>query len=520
MDCRAPRFWPSRGKYAGVDIHQANETGASVTLGYEPAPLRAVARLDSYPWFVVGTVCIGAFMSQVDASIAQLVLPELELEFHARVGAVAWVSIAYLLVVAAMLPVFGRLADMLGRKLMYCSGFLIFVAGSALCGLAPNLGLLVGARVLQGLGAGLLQANSVAIIVAAAGAARRGRALGLQSAAQAVGLSVGPALGGFLIDALGWRWVFWINVPVGLLGALLGILILPRTLRSSKPGRFDLAGAALLVPAVALLLLALNEGSRAGFGSPQLIGLVLAAVALLIGFVWREQRMKSPLIDLTLFRNLGFVTGNAAGLLSYAILFGAFFVLPFLLERGYGESALTAGLRLTVIPVTLGLVAPVSGALYDRLGPRFLTTSGMLAVLGSMVVLSFAMNGDARLLPLAMAAFALFGIGQGLFVAPNNSAIMGSATAAETGQAGGLLNVMRALGMSFGISLASVILARRLPVVTGRPPTTVGIPAQEVIRGAIATFVAFGVLAGVAALLSLMRTHRQEPQPEERAALD
>jgi len=206
----ATRSWAKR----------ANETGARIALGYEPAPLRAVARLDSYPWFVVGTVCIGAFMGQVDASIAQIVLPELELEFHARVGAVAWVAIAYLLVVAAMLSVFGRLADMLGRKLMYCGGFLIFVAGSALCGLAPSLGMLIGARVLQGLGACLLQANSVAIIVAAAGAARRGRALGLQSAAQAVGLSVGPALGGFVIDALGWRWVFWLNLPVGLLGGV------------------------------------------------------------------------------------------------------------------------------------------------------------------------------------------------------------------------------------------------------------------------------------------------------------
>jgi len=273
-----------------------------------------------------------------------------------------------------------------------------------------------------------------------------------------------------------------------------------------------------VVPAIALLLLALNEGSRAGFGSPQMIGPVLAAVALLIGFVWREQRTKSPLVDLSLFRNLGFVTGNVAALLSYAVLFGAFFVLPFVLERGYGDSALTAGLRLSVIPAALGLVAPVSGALYDRLGPRLLTISGILAVLGSLLVLSFAIDGDAGLLPLAMAALALFGIGQGLFVAPNDSAIMGIATAADTGQAGGLLNVMRALGMSFGISLASVILARHLPVVPGRPPTTVGIPAQGLFRGAIATFVTFGALAGIAALLSLLRTDRAEPQPGGGAA--
>jgi len=153
----------------------------------EPAPLRGVAHLGCYPWLVVGTVCIGAFMGQLDASIAQLVLPEVEQDFQVSIGAAAWVSIAYLLVAAAMLPVFGRLADMFGRKLLYCGGFVVFVTGSALCGLAPSLGTLVAARVLQALGAGLLQANAIAIIVAAAAERRRGRALGLQSAAQAVG---------------------------------------------------------------------------------------------------------------------------------------------------------------------------------------------------------------------------------------------------------------------------------------------------------------------------------------------
>ena len=369
----------------------------------EPAPLRALARLDVYPWLVVGTVCIGAFMGQVDASIAQLVLPELEPEFHASVSAVAWVSVAYLLVVAAMLPVFGRLADMLGRKLLYSAGFLVFVTGSALCGLAPSLGMLIGARVLQGLGAGLLQANSVAIIVAAAGDARRGRALGLQSAAQAVGLSVGPALGGLLINILGWRWVFWVNVPAGLLGALLGTLILPQTEQRRNLGRFDLAGALLLVPALALLLLALSEAGRAGLGSWQLIGPIVAALVLLTGFIRRERRTNPRLIDLSLFRNVVFVAGNTAGLLSYAILFGAFFVLPFVLERAYGDSALAAGLRLTVIPAALGLIAPVSGALYDRLGARLPTVIGMLAVLGSLLALTFTINGNAGLLPFATA---------------------------------------------------------------------------------------------------------------------
>ena len=477
----------------------------------ELAPLRSVARLDCYPWLVVGAVCIGAFMGQVDASIAQLVLPEVARDFHVSIGAAAWVLIAYLLVAAAMLPVFGRLADMVGRKLLYCGGFVVFVAGSALCGLAPSLDALVGARVLQALGASLLQANAIAIIVGAAAEARRGRALGLQSAAQAVGLSAGPALGGFLIAALGWRWVFWINLPVGLLGAVLGLLVLPRTERpagaaTSGAATFDLAGAVLLVPSLGLLMFALNEAGHAGFRSPLVISPILIGLLLLIGFVRREQCTISPLIDLGLFRNGVFVAGNVAGLLSYAILFGAFFVLPFVLERAYGDSSLSAGLRLSVIPVALGLVAPLSGALYDRLGARFLTVSGMVAALVSLLALSFAL--ETGWLTLATASLALFGIGQGLFTAPNNSAIMASAPAQQSGQAGGVLFVMRSLGMSFGISLASVILAWRLPAPPGRPQATLGIPAQLLVHGAVASFFVFAALAGVAALLCFIRAER------------
>src|ERR1700733_4779488 len=486
----------------------------------EPAPLPGVARLDYYPWLVVGTVCIGAFMGQVDASIAQLVLPEVEREFHASIGAAAWVSISYLLVAAVMLPVFGRLADMFGRKLLYCGGFVVFITGSALCGLAPSLDTLVGARVLQALGAGLLQANAIAIIVAAAADGRRGRALGLQSAAQAVGLSAGPALGGFLIAALGWRWVFWINLPVGLLGAALAFLVLPRTERrprtatpnAATPGAttFDLAGAVLLVPSLGLLMFALNEAGHAGFRSPLLIGPLLVGMLLLIGFVGREQRTKSPLIDLGLFRNAVFVAGNVAGLLSYAMLFGAFFVLPFVLERASGDSPWTAGLRLAVIPAALGLVAPLSGALYDRLGARLLTVSGMVAALVGLLALSFAL--ETGRLTLATASLALFGIGQGLFTAPNNSAIMASAAAEQSGQAGGVLFVMRSLGMSLGISLASVILAWQFTVVPGRPQATIGIPAHVLVHGAVTNFIVLAAFAGFAALLCFVRAEHTAPR--------
>jgi MFS family permease len=328
-----------------------------------------------------------------------------------------------------------------------------------------------------------------------------------------VGLSVGPGLGGFLIAALGWRWVFWINLPVGLLGAVLGLLVLPRTERRRGAATFDLAGAVLLVPSLGLLQFALKEAGHVGFRSPLLLGSILVGLLLLIGFVRREQQTISPLLNLGLFRNAVFVAGNVAGLLSYAILFGAFFVLPFVLERAYGDSPLTAGLRLTVIPAALGLVAPLSGALYDRLGARFLTVSGMVAALVGLLALSFSI--EAGRLTLATASLALFGIGQGLFTAPNNSAIMSSAATEESGQAGGVLMVMRSLGMSLGISLASVMLAWQLAVVPGRPQATLGIPAQVLVRGAVASFVAFAALAGVAALLCFVRAEHDTPRTVE-----
>ncbi|TMJ31418.1 MAG: MFS transporter [Alphaproteobacteria bacterium] len=193
----------------------------AILKGSEPPPARILAGRASYRWIVVGTVCIGAFMGQVDSSITQLLLPRLESEFGARLSTVSWVAIAYLLAMAAFLPIFGRLADILGRKLLYTGGFLLFVVGSALCGLAPNLSVLIAFRVLQGIGAALLSSNSVAIVVAAAGEELRGRALGIQAAAQAVGLSAGPAIGGLVLDVLDWRWVFWINVPVGLIGIVM-----------------------------------------------------------------------------------------------------------------------------------------------------------------------------------------------------------------------------------------------------------------------------------------------------------
>jgi EmrB/QacA subfamily drug resistance transporter len=488
----------------------------AILKGREPPPARMVARLASYRWLVVGTVCIGAFMGQVDSSITQLLLPRLELEFDASLSTVSWVAVAYLLAMAAFLPIFGRLADIVGRKLLYTGGFLLFVLSSALCGLAPSLPLLIAFRVLQGIGAALLSSNSVAIVVATAGPERRGRALGIQAAAQAVGLSAGPAIGGLVLDMLDWRWVFWINVPVGIAGAVIGWFVLPPTKDLPDDARFDWKGALLIAPALTAVVAVLNEGYAWGATSPLLLGWALAAVILLTLFVRCERRAVAPLIELKLFGQRAFSAGNIAGLLSYAALFGLFFLMPFIFVRAYRDSIFAAGLRLCIVPVMLGVVAPIGGALFDRLGARLPTVSGMLICVGACVMLLAVLDGARDNLPLVMLALAVFGIGQGLFISPNNSAIVAGAPASLTGEAGGLLNVTRSLGVSVGVAAASSLLAWRLAVLTGSGHNTLHASAHSLLAAGRDVIVLLGSFAAIAGAISLAQTRL----PHSRRARD
>jgi EmrB/QacA subfamily drug resistance transporter len=479
--------------------------------GREPPAARIVAALASYRWFVVGTVCIGAVMGQLDSSIAQLLLPRLELEFSARLSTVSWVAVAYLLAMAAFLPIFARLADIVGRKLMYTGGFLLFVLSSVFCGLAPNLPALIAFRVLQGIASALLASNGIAIVVAAAGPERRGRALGIMAAAQAVGLSAGPAIGGLVLDLLNWQWVFWINVPVGLAGAVMGWFVLPPTKGLPVDTRFDWKGALLIAPALTALMAALNEGYAWGATSPLLLGSALLAVILLALFVRAERRADAPLVDLKLFDQPAFSAGTIAGLLSYAALFGLFFLMPFIFVRAYQDSIFTAGLRLCIVPVMLGVVAPIGGALYDRLGARLPTVLGMLVCVGASVMLFAVLDGSRDGVPLVMLALAVFGIGQGLFISPNNSAIMAAAPASLTGEAGGLLNVTRSCGVSAGIAAASSLLAWRLAVLTESGHNTLHANPPHLLSAGRDVIVLLGGFAAIAAAISLTQT-RRKPQ--------
>jgi EmrB/QacA subfamily drug resistance transporter len=273
---------------------------------------------------------------------------------------------------------FGRLADMLGRKELYTLGFLVFTGGSVACGATPTLQVLVLARIAQAVGAAMLQANSVAIITAAVERRELGRAIGIQGAAQAIGLSVGPALGGFLIFWLGWRWVFYINLFVGIIGTAAGWLVLPPTVRRRRVEPFDWAGLGLFGVGMTLLMYVITQGGLQGWTSPSILAMLVISPFLLVAFLMHERATSFPMVDLSLFENRLFSAGIVAGLLSYAVLFGALFLMPVFLEGALRGNSESTGLTLAAVPIALALAAPPAGRLADRFGSRGLTAGGML----------------------------------------------------------------------------------------------------------------------------------------------
>ena len=405
------------------------------------------------PWLVVATVSIGAFMGQLDASIVTLALPHIGVAFHASPAVVVWVSLSYLLVLVATLPAAGFLADRFGRKLLYIQGFVVFTAASLACGLAPDLGALVLARCVQGVGAALLQANSVALIREALSGDRLGRGLGVQGAAQAVGLAGGPAIGGLLLALGGWRLLFFVNIPAGVLGALAGIVLLPRSRSHRRGVRFDWRGAVLLAVAAGALMVVVSLGREPGFTPPLITGLGILAVAAAAGFVVLERRVAAPLLDLPLLARRPLGPALASGLVAQMVLFGTLIAVPFdLAARGVGSAV--AGLELAALPAALGLVAPVAGRFADRFGRRLLAPAGLALCGLGLVALAFAHAAPERI-----AALAVAGAGLGAFVPSNNTTIMRAAPPGRAGAMSGVLNMTRAMGTALGVALASLLYA-------------------------------------------------------------
>jgi EmrB/QacA subfamily drug resistance transporter len=408
-------------------------------------------------WTVFSIVALGVLMATIDSSIVNVSLPVISRSFGAPLGGlVEWVVIGYLVVVAALLLTAGRISDIVGRRATWGWGLVVFTAGSAMCGVAWSLEALVGCRALQGLGSALLMAVSPAMIVGAFPPTQRGRALGLNALVVGVGISIGPTLGGVVVQHFGWRSIFYVNVPLGVLAILATATLLPRD-RPGSGDRVDWVGALLVALGLGGLTAVLSFGSELGWSSiPLLVGTAIALLAL-VGLGLHVRRVSQPVIDPGLFKNRVFASASASLLLSFVATFAVALLMAFYLEDLRGWPADRAGLLLTPLPLTSAIVSPASGAVADRIGSQKLAASGML--IAAVGLASISAIDEATGVGRLVAGLVIIGIGQAVFRAPNNSALMGSAPRDRQGVAAGVLATARVMGQGLSVALAGALFA-------------------------------------------------------------
>jgi EmrB/QacA subfamily drug resistance transporter len=465
-------------------------------------PKRGIKTIET-KWLVLIAIGIGTFMSALDGSVVNTILPVVKATFRSDVATVEWVVTTYLLVVSALLLSFGRLGDLQGNKKVYVTGFMIFVIGSAGCGLSPTPAFLIAARAFQALGAAMLFANSPAILTKTFPGAQRGQALGIQGAMTYLGLTTGPFLGGWLTDTFGWHSVFFINVPVGLFAIWMAWRVIPADAPATRNERFDLPGAGAFTAGLVALLLGLNQGHNWGWFSAPILGLLGGALLLLGFFIWLELHRPAPMLDLSLFKNPIFRSATVSPVLNYISIYCVLFLMPFYLIQGRGLTPSQAGLILTPQPLVMALTAPLSGTLSDRLGTRLPTTLGMLFLAAGLFLLS-------RLTPSSpyyhvVIGLGVAGLGTGMFTAPNGSALMGSAPKSRQGIASGMLALARNVGMVLGVGFAGAIFTTILAKAAAAELSTATVSAVDA---------GFLFASGTALLAALVSFARGDDHPE------
>jgi EmrB/QacA subfamily drug resistance transporter len=393
-------------------------------------------------------------MATLDMSIVNVSLPTLAVSLGTDFATIQWVILSYVAAIACLLLMVSRLGDMKGKKRIFAAGLVIFTAASLLCGLSPDAYWLIAFRAVQGIGAAMSQALGVAIVTEIAPPGKRGRAIGFVGATVAMGLALGPSLGGILIDLAGWRWIFLVNVPIGLVAMRIVAKYMPDLAPAQTRQRFDVPGAVIAALALGGYCLGMTMGQKTGFDQLATL-LLLGGAAFGFGaFIVVEQRTAQPMIDLTLFRNPLFSLNLLMSIVVFLALSSGF-LAPFFLQMAQGRSPREMGLMMMVLPVCMGAFAMLSGNLSDRFGPRGLSILG-LAVVGAGYLLMAGLTASSPWWEYVLRN-APIGIGIGLFQAPNNSAIMGAVPRDRLGVASGLLNYTRVFGQSTGMPLTGAI---------------------------------------------------------------
>ena len=477
----------------------------------QPAPLSSPPAPASSPegeeaprkWMILAAISISLFLGSVDGSIVNVSLPTLVRELSTDFPTVQWVVLSYLLGLTTLMLSMGRLADISGKRRIFSTGLVLFLIGSALCGLSPTIYWLIAFRFVQSVGASMMLALGVAIVTETWPDYERGKTIGITGGVISLGIVAGPAIGGIILEHLSWHWIFMVNVPIGAVALGMVLLYVPPLLPTTKGETFDLLGAAIVGGGLLSFALALTIGQKIGFTAP--LSLTLLALGLLAMplFVWQENRVRYPMIDLSLFRNVNFSLNLFNGVLSFIAIAAVVLLLPFYLELVLGLSSQNVGFLMAATPLVLGVLSPISGAMSDRWGTRPVSVLGLIFIVigySTMTLLgtdSTPWHFVLYLLPV--------GIGMATFQSPNNSAVMGAVPRQRLGVASGTLSMSRTLGQVTGIALLGAFFASRLNHHAGAA-VDVSQASREVIVLALRDQFTFAaILIGIGLFLSLAR---------------
>lgn len=435
---------------------------------------------------------LGTLMAPLDASIANVALPTIGRAFHTSVDATEWVLISYMLVTASTLVLFGRLGDLLGQKRVYIAGFAIFGGASIACAFAPSFLVLVLARAVQGVGSAMLMSSSPAIITNVFPGRERGRAIGLNGAAVAVGLSLGPLMGGAIVTYADWRWIFLINVPIAIAALAISAFVLRRESRNAEG--FDLPGAAIAFVALFSLSLGLSRAHAWGWESWRTIVCFAVAAVTIPLFVRFERGVRAPMLDVALFKNRTLAFSVLAATLFFCAMYCVVFTIPLVAQTALGASGFQAGLLLLPVSALNVVLAPVAGAVSDRIPARFISSAGALVMMAGSILLALLPAHPSTMSMLV--ALAVTGAGTAVFSQPNNSTIMGAAPENRRGIVAGMLATARTSGQLLGVCVAGAIYFLR--------EHQLGAAAHS-FAPAIAVFIAVAALMAIVTVVSYTR---------------
>jgi EmrB/QacA subfamily drug resistance transporter len=449
-------------------------------------------------WLTLFAVSFGLFMIMLDNTVVNVALPTMQRDLHVSVSQLEWVVIAYALTFAALLITGGKLGDLYGRRRLFVIGLAIFTLSSLACGLASSAGFLIGARTVQGVGAALMSPATLSIIVATFPPKQRGTAIGIWAGVSALALAIGPLGGGLITQHINWNWIFFINVPVGVIAIVVSQLVIRESRDTSVEQSLDLPGLVTSIGFLFSLSYALVEGNRHGWTSPEILGLFAAAVVLLAGFVGFERRQRLAMLDLSLFRIGAFTGANIVAMLVSLSMFGVFFFVTLYVQNILHYSATQSGATFLPMVLLIILIAPIAGRLSDRIGSRWLMGGGMTLVGISLLLyerVTVHSNFWTLLPPMLVGGF-----GMAMTMSPMTSAAMGAVPVDKAGVGSGVLNSFRQVGGSLGIAVMGAIVGSYLH------PADRGLAAaQDYVNGlhagfavgAAITFVAAGVAIGL-----------------------